>query len=195
MGFQDNFNPMTTIAVSIAGLVLGIPVAVAAIVFEKVYMPDIVLGSKTINAGPNTTKTIDFSLLSGPNDAVMAAAYISIIASILFVVGLWLVRHVSKHNIWGWAMFGPAILNVFGQIACLAYVFIVQGQHPEATSTEEVKFVDGRYDTNGKLYTREAWACMMDKLYNEREGEWAGKACSNMVCQYSTPFFYHTSCL
>ncbi|KAF2191617.1 hypothetical protein K469DRAFT_736268 [Zopfia rhizophila CBS 207.26] len=173
-------RPLTTFALTLAALILGIPIAAAALVLEKVPIPTVILGSKTINAGPNTTKTISFSLLSGLNDAVMAGAYISIISSILVVVGLVLTRHVSKHNIFGWTLIGPAIANALGQVACLAYVFIVQGQHPEAKSTEEVRYVDGKYDTDGKLYTREAWACMMDKLYKEREGEWAEKACSEL---------------
>lgn len=184
---MDNFNPLTTLAISAGALVFGIPVGVAAIIFEKVYMPNIILGTKEIKAGIDTTKTISFSLLSGTNDAVIAGAFISIICSILFGIGLAVVRHVSRHNIWGWAMFFPALANVLAQIGVLAYVQIVQGQHPEATSTTEVKYINGNYDTDGKLYTREAWACTMDKLYNEREGQWAGKACSNLVCHPRLP--------
>jgi hypothetical protein len=112
---------------------------------------------------------------------VISGASISIISVLLFAGGLTIVRHVSRHNIWGWAMFGPALLNVLAQIGVLAYVQIVQGQHPEATSTDEIKYVNGSYDTDGKLYTREGWACSMDKLYHEREGDWATKACSNLV--------------
>lgn len=146
-------------------------------------MPTVILGTKEIKAGIDETKTISFSLLSGSNDAVVAGAFISIFASVLFGIGLAVVRHVSRHNIWGWAMFGPALLNVLGQIGVLAYVQIVQGQHPAATNTNEIKLVNGQYDTDGKLYTREGWACSMDKLYHETEGEWAGKACSDLVSQ------------
>jgi hypothetical protein len=178
---MDSFNPLTTLAISAGALILGIPVAAAAIIFEKVYMPNIILGSKEIKSGIDETKTINFSLLSGSNDAVIAGAFISIIAAVMMAGGLTIVRHVSRHNIWGWAMFGPALLNVFAQIGVLAYVQIVQGQHPEATSTDEIKYINGSYDTNGKLYTREGWACSMNKLYSEREGEWASKACSNLV--------------
>jgi hypothetical protein len=170
-----------TLAIGAGALVLGIPVAVAALIFEKVYMPEVILGSKEIKAGLDTTKTVNFSLLSGPNDAVIAGAYISIISSILFALGLVVLRHFSNHNIFGWALVFPALVDFLGNVACLAYVFIVNGQHPEASSADEVPFVNGKYDTDGKLYTKQAWACMMDKFYNEREGEWAGKACSDLV--------------
>jgi hypothetical protein len=191
---MDSFNPLTTLAISAGSLALGIPVAVVAVTFEKVYMPNIILGSKEIKAGIDETKTINFSLLSGSNDAVISGAFISIISVLLFAGGLTIMRHVSKHNIWGWAMFGPALLNLLAQIGVLAYVQISQGQHPEATSTDEIKYVNGSYNTNGKLYTREGWACSMEKLYHEREGEWATKACSNLV-RVDVSFYDYKKCV
>lgn len=91
-------------------------------------------------------------------------------------------RHLSKHNIFGWLVFLPGLANVCGQVAILARVWIDHGRYKQAGSREEVPFVEseGRYDTNGKLYTREAWACMMERFYGERE-TWADKACSSLV--------------
>lgn len=68
-----------------------------------------------------------------------------------------------------------------GQVAILARVWIDHGRFKQAGSREEVPFVEaeGRYDTDGKLYTREAWACMMERFYGERE-TWAGKACDSL---------------
>lgn len=177
-----------TLAVGAGALVLGIPVAVAALIFEKVYMPEVILGSKDIKAGIDTTKTINFGLLTGPNDAVTAGAYISIISSILFVTGLVIVRHFSSHNIFGWALVFPALVDFLGNVGALAYVFIVNGQHPEAKSADEVPLVNGKYETDGKLYTKQAWACMMDKFYSDRE-DWAGKACSDLVSRHRSIFF------
>jgi hypothetical protein len=175
------YNPLTTVVLSGAALLLGLPVAVIAIIFEKVTMPDIVLGSKEIDIGPGGTKTVTWNLLSGPNDAVFAAAYISMISAILLVGGLAVVRHVARHNIWGWLVFLPGLANVLGQIGCCAYVFIVSSQHPEAVSRNELKYVNGNYDTNGKSYTRESWACSMKSLYLDQE-PWSDKACSSFVC-------------
>lgn len=66
-----------------------------------------------------------------------------------------------------------------GQVAILARVFIDHGKNKQAGSADEVPFVNGKYETDGKLYTREAWACMMDKFYADRE-TWANKACSDL---------------
>ncbi|KAF2015222.1 hypothetical protein BU24DRAFT_449981 [Aaosphaeria arxii CBS 175.79] len=177
--FNERPQPLVTAALSAGALVLGIPVAAAALVFEKTDMPNPVLGTKEIKTAPGETATITFNLLSGPQDAVMAGGYISIIASILLVAGIVISRHVSRHNIWGWAVIGPALLDLLGQIGILAYVNIVKSQNPEAKSADEVTFANGKYDTQGKLYTREAWACMMDKFYPDRE-TWAEKACSDL---------------
>lgn len=182
-----------TAAIGAGALILGIPIAVAALKFEQVYVPDVVLGSKEIKAGLDTSKTINFTLLTGINDAVISGSYISIISSILFVVGLVVVRHFSQHNIFGWAMVFPAAVDFLGNVAVLAYVFIVNGQHPEAKSADEVRFENGQYETDGKLYTRDAWACMMEKFYNNQEGSWAPKACSDLVS--SLLFLFLTSLL
>src|SRR4051812_22811815 len=115
-----------TLALSASALILGIPVATAALLLEKVYMPEIVLGSKTINIGPNKDqKTITFDLISGPNDAVIAAAYISNISSLLFLVGLVFVRHMSHINAFGWVVVGPSLVSVLGNIGCCLAAFIL----------------------------------------------------------------------
>ncbi|KAH7117894.1 hypothetical protein B0J11DRAFT_493793 [Dendryphion nanum] len=176
---NDRPRPLITAALCAGALILGIPVAVAALMFEMTDMPNPVLGSKEIKAGIDTTKTITFRLFSGPNDAVMAGAYISIICSLLLCIGFGVTRHLSKHNIWGWLIFLPGLANVCGQVAILARVFIDHGKNKQAGSADEVPFVNGKYETDGKLYTREAWACMMDKFYADRE-TWANKACSDL---------------
>jgi hypothetical protein len=173
-------NPITTVVLGGAALTLGLPIAGIAIILEKIIMPDIVLGNKEIDIGPGGTKTVTFSLLSGPNDAVFAAAYISVIATIFTVGGLIMVRHFTRHSIWGWLVFLPALSNVLGQIGCCTYVFIVNGQYPEAVSRNEIGYVDGHYNTNGNMYSRESWACSMKSLYLDQEG-WSDKACSNFV--------------
>jgi hypothetical protein len=175
------YNPLTTVVLSGAVLLLGVPVAVMAIILEQVTMPDIVLGGKDINIGPKRTKTTTQNLLSGPNDAVFAAAYISMISALLLVGGLTVVRHVGRHSIWGWLVFLPGLANVLGQMGCCAYIFVISSQHPEAVSRNELKYVNGNYDANGKLYTRESWACSMNAFYQYRE-PWSDKACSSLVC-------------
>lgn len=177
---------VTTIVFGIVALILGFPIAVAAIVFENVYVPNVILGSKTINTGLGSTKTLSFSLLTGPNDVVTAAAIISMVSSILVMIGVVLIRHVTSHNIWGWLVLGPALSNLLGQIACCAAAFIFESKYSVAKSTNEVQYVNGTYNTDGRLFTKEAWSCTMNNLYADRE-QWADKACSDFVgsCRYS----------
>jgi hypothetical protein len=185
MHTYKNGNPPrlpVTAGIVVAALILGIPAAAAAIMFTKVDMPNIILGEKEIKAGLNgATKTVSWSLLSGPQDAIIAGAFISIICSLLFSIGAVVVRHVSQHNIFGWAMVFPALASFAANVGIMAYVFVESGKHKETDNRDDIKYVDGKYETNGKVFTREAWACMMDKWFKEREGEWAEKACNDMV--------------
>jgi hypothetical protein len=178
-------SPIITIGLSAISLVLGLPVAVAAIVFNSNWIPDVTLGSKTINTGPGQTTTLRFGILTGPNDAVLASALISMASTALFITALVLIRHFTKHNGFGWLAFGPALLNFLGQVSCSAAAFMLNKKYPAATSTDQIRYVDGYYDTGGQLYTKEAWACSMNALYPEREGSWANQACSRFVSRHS----------
>lgn len=121
----------------------------------------------------------------------MVAAYISIISSVLFAIGLVTVRHLSKHNGFGWAMLVPALASFGGNVGCMAYAFVASARNGASeNAASEVRFMPeaagaggeaGSYETGGKMFTREAWACMMDEYFHEREGEWAGKACDSFV--------------
>lgn len=174
-------SPMITIAVSVAALVLGVPVAILAIMFNSNWIPHIILGSKTFSTGPGKTTTIDFGILTGPNDAVFAGALVAIASTLLFIIGLLLIRHFTRHNGFGWFVFGSALVNLLSQIGCCAAVYIFKNKYPVAISTDQIRYVDGQYTTGGNLYTKEAWACSMNALYANREGDWADRACSRFV--------------
>jgi hypothetical protein len=178
-------SPIITIVLCVVSLILGLPVAVAAIIFDSNWTPNITLGSKTINTGPGQTTTLRFGILTGPNDAVLASAIISMSATALFITGLVLVRHFTKRNVSLWLAFGPALLNILGQVACCAAAFVLNNMYPVATSTNQIRYVDGHYDTGGQLYTKEAWSCSMNTLYPDREGSWAKQACSRFVSSHS----------
>lgn len=177
-------SPVITIVISAISLILGLLVAVAATIFNSNWVPDITLGSKTIKTGPGQTSTIRFGILTGPNDAVLASAFISMTSTALFLTGLVLIRHFTRHNGFGWLAFGPALLNLLGQVGCCAAVFILNKRYPAATSTDQIQYVNGKYDTGGQLYTKEAWACSMNALYPDREGSWANQACSRFVSDH-----------
>lgn len=165
-------------------LLLSIPIAVAIIQFAHVFVPEVVLRTKEIDIGPAGTKTLTFGPLSAPNDAALSAAYISIISSILCAIGLVLVRlvHGRKRGLIARrTTIGLAAANILGQIACIAAWAILQGKDDAKVPAEGVvQYVDGEYNTDGRILTKEAWACTMDKYFSERE-DWAHKACANMV--------------
>lgn len=180
-----------TCTIAAVALLLSIPVAIAALQYENFEMPTFVLGQKDVKAGlDGKTKTVSFAPLSGANDAVTAAACISIICSLLFVSGLVTVRHVSERRVFGWLMLGSAAVSVLGNAACMAYVFIVKGKYKDAAGKDDIVFDEKRgvYEITeeGRLFTREAWACSLNSLYGEREGRWADNACKKMVCGISS---------
>lgn len=178
-------NAITTIALSAFALILGVSAAVAAILFNHTWVPNVILGTKTVKSGLNNATTVlEFGLLSSPNDAVYASGLISMTSTVLIVAGLVVIRHFARHNIWGWLAFGPAFLNLLGTVGSCAAAYLLKSQYPRATSTDQIQYNNGVYDTGGKLYTREGWACSMNALYADREGHWAKKACSNFVCGY-----------
>jgi hypothetical protein len=175
---------ITAAGVSIGTLLLGIPIAIATIASANVYVPDIVLGTKDIDAGPSRTKTLTFGLLTAPTDAVLSAAYISIIASVLCAIGIALIHffHNSKKGVtFGWATLCLAATNLLGQLGCLAaWVVLQQKENARVPDTGAVQYVDGKYQTDGKMFTKEAWACTMEAYFSEKE-DWANKACDDLV--------------
>lgn len=170
-------------AFALVTLALTIAVPIAAIILESAHIPDVVLGTKAINAGPSGTKTLTFGLLTSPNDAVLAAAYISIAAGVICACGIAFVRHIPRYSfVLGCVMITAALGNFLAQIGCTVCWAVWQGKRDGKTAAPgEVSYVDGNYETGGRLFTREAWACTMEKYFGEREGSWASKACSDLV--------------
>lgn len=175
-------SPVVTAVISIVAVLLNIPISIAIFQYERTFVPKVILGRKEIDTGPGQTTTLEFDLLTGPNDVVQAGAYISIITALAFVIGLVVLRHFKTHFSMGWLVLGAAFSNLLGQIACCAAAFIFRASDERPTSSDHIKFENGMYDTDGRLFTKEAWSCAMKDFYAEREGGWAFKACSNFVC-------------
>lgn len=169
IGMMPTFTLITTIILSTAALIFGIPFAVAAYILNDNWVPDVVLGSKTFGTGPGQTITIEFGLLTGLNDAVYAGALISMTCTALFAIGVVLIRHFTKHNGFGWLVFGPTLLNLLSQIGCCTAAYLFENKYPVATSTDKIRQVNGGYTTGGVLYTRESWACSLNTLYANSE--------------------------
>ncbi|KAL6704435.1 hypothetical protein ACN47E_008179 [Coniothyrium glycines] len=171
--------PWITGVISATILITTVPFAIAAIALEAAWVPDIILASKVINTGPGQTTTLEFNLLTSPNDAVLAASYMSLVLSIFFVIILICVRHFATGRLWNWFVLTPAVVNLLTQIGCCAAAYIFKSKYPTANSVNQVRYIDGKYDSDGHLYTKEGWACTMNTFYAEQEGEWANKACEN----------------
>lgn len=103
------------------------------------------------------------------------------ICATFFAIGVVLIRHFTKHNGFGWMVFGPALLNLLSQIGCCAAAYLFHDKCPVATSTDQIRQVNGGYSTGGVLYTKESWACSLITLYAESEAHWAEPACSRFV--------------
>ncbi|KAF2191450.1 hypothetical protein K469DRAFT_557283 [Zopfia rhizophila CBS 207.26] len=176
-------NPWTTLAICVSCLILGIPVAGVAINLESTFMPTVPL------------KEPD-SIINGPHIALFAAACISIAASAIVMLGSVVLRHISPNNVVvGLVSFGLGAGNLAAQVIILALIYISNSVHPGSTSRNEVRFVNGQYDANGKQFTRETWACMMGNLYLDRE-PWATNACSEYhYARYCSILMVNTAAL
>lgn len=173
-------NPKTTLAIVVSCLVLGVPIAGVAVDVESTFMPTVPLKD------PNT---ID----NGTHLALYAACVLSMVAGVVVALGSVILRHMSPKNVAvGFVTFGMGVLNVVGQLIILAFIYIAVATHPESKSRNEVRFVNGQYDANGKRFTRETFSCMMGNLYLDRE-PWSTNACSEYVCHPCVthfPLFY-----
>lgn len=178
-------NFATTAAIAGATILLGVPIAVGAFMLDRADVPDVFVNSKTIDQGPDGKKTIYYGgFLTGPNDAVKYASFISVATSVIIALGLVLVRHINGKlsSIFGGVVTVVAIVNTLGQVGGVLAWLILHGKDyaevPE--KKDEVKFVDGKYETHGRNFTKEAWACTMDLYFKDKE-TWAEKACNNIV--------------
>jgi hypothetical protein len=176
---------LVTAAIVTSILILGIPVAIGTILLDHSYVPNIILGSKSIEAGPSGPKTLTFGLETGPDDAVLASAYISILTSILIAVSIIILRHsnILGRSV-GWGATATAAANLLAQIGCaVAWGVLLMKDEAKHAKPGDITYDEKmeRYDTRGRMFTREAWACSMKALYDEREGGWSGKACENLV--------------
>jgi hypothetical protein len=187
MPFTNAYDVPYTAGITILTVLLGFPTALATIYLTHAFVPSITLGTKQIDAGPSGPKTLTLGLLTSSDDAVLASAYISVLSSLAVASGIVLLRHLRLKKgdaLIGWGVMGPAVGNFFGQVGCLVAWILMQGKSDAKVGREEdVTLVDGMYGSAGRMFTREAWACTMNSVFREKEGNWAEKACSHLVCR------------
>lgn len=157
----------TTLAIAVSCLVLGIPVAGVAINLESTFMPTPALRNPDV-------------IINAPHIALFAAAFMSIISSVIVLLTTTIYRHISLNNtVVGLAGFATAGINLPAQLIILALIYITNGANQPSRNMNDVRFVDGQYDTQ-KQFTRETFACTMENLYLVRE-PWSRNACSEYV--------------
>lgn len=181
---ESSTRLLTTAAITACTLFLCIPVAVTTIILDNAHIPNVVLGSRTIDAGPSGSKSLTFGLRTGPDDAVLASAYIAVIASVALALCIALLRHVnSLVRMAGWTSISVATGNFAAQLGCvIAWGILVTKDEAQHAEKEDITRSENgeKYETK-RMFTREAWACSMKTLYSEREGAWAPKACDDLV--------------
>ena len=174
---------LTTLAIASTLLLLGLPTAITTLILDGAPIPSVVLGTKTIDAGPNKpAQTLSFGLRTGPNDAVRASAYLSILTATALSLAVAALRHVLwRKHVWAYIALAGALGNLVAQVACVvAWGVLVGSRDAALASAGEIVRAEGRdggYEVSGeRLFTRESWACSL----KEREG-WAAKACDDLV--------------
>ena len=160
----------TTLAVVLACLVCGTPVAGTLLSLEITFFP--------IDSIPLQDKS---AIINDPHIALLASAFIALASGLFVALGSVSLRHLTPNNAAiGIFTFGTGLLNFAAQLIILALVYISNATHPESKSTAEVKFVNGQFQTGGRQFTRETFSCMMGNLYLGME-PWSTNACSEYV--------------
>jgi hypothetical protein len=163
-----------TLFVCACYLVLGVVFAGLDINLESTFMPTVPLkDSETI--------------VNSPHIATFGASIMSIASSVIVMVGTVVLRHVSYDNAMvAMLTFGTAVLNMVAQLVFLGIVNVGVATHRESSNINDVKFVNGVYDSNGRQFTRETWSCTMSSLFALQE-PWSTNACSEYVRCLSDP--------
>ncbi|KAF2791684.1 hypothetical protein K505DRAFT_248398 [Melanomma pulvis-pyrius CBS 109.77] len=118
------------------------------------------------------------TILNGPHLALFAGAFISIASAVIVMLGSVALRHFALGNVVvAIVTFGTSAVNAVAQLIMLGIIYVSVATHPESKSLNDVRFVDGKFDTNGRQFTHETWACMMGNLYLTQE-PWSTNACS-----------------
>ncbi|KAF2653436.1 hypothetical protein K491DRAFT_680525 [Lophiostoma macrostomum CBS 122681] len=175
----------TTLALVLACLVCGVPVAGTLLSLEITFFPIDTIPLKQPDA-----------IINDSHIALLAAAFLALIASVCVALGTVSIRHLTPNNAFvGIMTLGFGAINFAGQLVILALVYISNAAHPESKSTIEVKFVNGQYDTGGRQFTHETFSCMMGNLYLARE-PWSTNACSEYhYARYCTILLVNTGFL
>ncbi|KAF2019149.1 hypothetical protein BU24DRAFT_405857 [Aaosphaeria arxii CBS 175.79] len=173
----------TTLAIIVACLVCGVPVAGTQLSLEITFFPDVPLKDSE-------------AIINGPHIGMFAAVALSLICSIIVAAGSTILRHVSPNNgPVGITTLAAGVFNFAAQLIILALAYITNGLNPVRYSINDFRFVNGVYDTNGKQFTRETFACTMEKFHLDRE-PWSRNACSEYhYSRYCTILHVNTAFL
>jgi hypothetical protein len=124
--------------------------------------------------GSNNITDTDITLLfdQTPTQSILGVCILAYFVSALGVGGIWELRRTEgtagHQRVWGWTVLLSNIIMIGASAGVLGYASSVQSNTRAWQSYEDV----GR---NDQEYTRETWACQIDKFYPD-EG-WAGAAC------------------
>jgi hypothetical protein len=131
-----------------------------------------VYGPNSTNANEFTNKDISLRINQAPTLAILGICILVYIVGAIGVFGIWELRKVegtSRHQrIWSWIIFVSNLVMIAASVGVLGYASSVQSSEKGWQRYEDV----GKDDQE---FTRETWACQIDKFYSDQG--WAGAAC------------------
>lgn len=131
-----------------------------------------VYGPNSTNANDFTNKDISLRINQAPTLAILGICILVYIVGAIGVFGIWELRKVegtSRHQrIWSWIIFVSNLVMIAASAGVLGYASSVQSSEKGWQRYEDV----GKDDQE---FTRETWACQIDKFYPDQG--WAGAAC------------------
>ncbi|KAF2027282.1 hypothetical protein EK21DRAFT_72131 [Setomelanomma holmii] len=183
-----NLNGIRVVLLLIPVLFILLPIGVITLVLERISSALIltqttrdwrsgsyditVYGTNTTGANDFTNKDIGLRINQAPTLAILGICILVYIVSAIGIFGIWELRRfegTSKHQrIWCWVIFFSNLIMIGASAGVLGWASALQGSEKGWQSYEDV----GKDDQE---FTRETWACQIDKFYSDQS--WAGAAC------------------
>jgi hypothetical protein len=123
-----------------------------------------------------TTESTDVTIRirREPTLAILGVSLVAIFVSAIAVCGMWELRRIEgsprRQRGWSWTVLVLNAVTMVASIGVLAYLSVLQGSEQGWKSYADVGI-------DGQRFTRETWACQIDRLYSSSQG-WAGSACA-----------------
>lgn len=124
------------------------------------------------SANNSTDIDIDGRINQAPTISILGICCLSYLVSTIGVAGIWELRKVegtsSHQRTWSWAVMISHVVMFGASVGVLGWVIAVQSNEESQLQREDLS-------SGNPTFTRETWACRIDKFYPD--SGWAGSAC------------------